>query len=949
MADYKKTLNLPKTSYPMKADLVQKEPEMLKFWEKMDTYNEMLNASGQKGEYILHDGPPYANGHIHLGTALNKILKDIIVKSKNMSGYKTAYIPGWDCHGLPIERNVEIELGEKKALMPKVSIRKACRKYAQKFLDIQRKEFKRLGVFGLWDKPYMSMDPSYEAVTASELAHFAENGNLNRSKKPIYWCNSCQTALAEAEVEYADHTSPSVFVRFPLPDEKIKNIYKGAHPDRTYIIIWTTTPWTLPDNLAVCLHPEFNYALVSVGDAQYILAEDLVESCAKKFGWDSYSILGVAQGQEFDRLEAKHPFYDRTSLVILGDHVTLDAGTGCVHTAPGHGREDYEVGLKYGLEAYSPLDNAGRFLPSVEFFHGMNVFEANPHVLAKLEEVGNSLTVEKISHSYPHCWRCKEPVIFRATTQWFITMEKNDLRKKALNAIRNDVNWIPAWGEDRIYNMIEQRPDWCISRQRTWGVPILALLCQDCGEAWQEPNWMREIAGKMAKHPTGCDYWYEAEDSEIIPEGLTCSCCNGKNWKRESDILDVWFDSGTSFAAVMEAREEGKFPADLYLEGSDQHRGWFHSSLLASVGTRGVAPYRNVLTHGYVVDGDGRKMSKSIGNVVAPQEVISQNGAELLRLWVSSVDYRDDIRFSNEIMNRLVDSYRRIRNTIRYLLGSVVDLTLDTLVPVSEMDSLDRFALDSVAKAHLKIQDAYSSFEFHKIYHTLHGLCATELSAFYFDILKDRLYASHPESKERRSAQTALYHILMMLLRDMAPVLSFTAEESFKYIPPALAPEAKTVFALPACEDELIQSFLLKEDERQKWEKLLTIRSEITKAIEPIRKSGEVGHSLDTRVELYLNEDYLQAVENCGTEFRAVCIVSQLIVKALSEAPAEALSPEAEGMGLMVSKAHGEKCERCWIYSDTLGTMPQYETLCPRCSGVMAKLDSQAELDSQND
>ena len=517
----------------------------------------------------------------------------------------------------------------------------------------------------------MSMDPNYEAVTAAELANFAENGNLNRSKKPIYWCNSCQTALAEAEVEYDDHTSPSVYVRFPLADEKLKDIFPNADTARSYIVIWTTTPWTLPDNLAVCLHPEFIYVLVQAGNDQYILAKELLENCAKIFGWEEYTVLAEAEGKRFENLKALHPFYKRESLVILGEHVTLDAGTGCVHTAPGHGREDYEVGLKYGLEAYSPLDDQGRFLPAVEFFADMMVFDANPHVIAKLEEVGNLLAQAKISHSYPHCWRCKEPVIFRATTQWFITMDTNNLRQKALNAIRSDVKWIPGWGEDRIYNMIEQRPDWCISRQRTWGVPILALLCQDCGEAWQDPAWMREIAERFAKHPTGCDYWYEAQDSEIIPNGIKCPHCGGTHFKREKDILDVWFDSGTSFAAVMEKRPEGGFPADLYLEGSDQHRGWFHSSLLASVGTRGVAPYKNVLTHGYVVDGAGRKMSKSIGNVVAPQEVIDKHGAELLRLWVSSVDYREDIRFSDEIMSRLVDAYRRIRNTIRYMLGSI--------------------------------------------------------------------------------------------------------------------------------------------------------------------------------------------------------------------------------------------------------------------------------------
>ncbi len=936
MADYKKTLNLPKTSYPMKADLVHKEPETLKFWEKEDIYSTMLNASGAKGTYLLHDGPPYANGNIHLGTALNKILKDIIVKSKNLAGYACPYVPGWDCHGLPIERNVEKELGEKKDSMPTASIRRACRKYAYKYLEIQRKEFKRLGVLGTWDKPYMSMDPAYEAITAGELANFVDSGNLNRAKKPIYWCNSCKTALAEAEVEYGDHTSPSIYVRFAVNDPKLAEIFPNAKLTNPHFIIWTTTPWTLPDNLGICLHPEFVYSLVEHEQGQYILAKELVENCAKEFGWDNYVELATAEGVAFEKLQAKHPFYNRNSLVILGNHVTLEAGTGCVHTAPGHGREDYEVGLKYGLEIYSPLDDSGRFLPTVEFFNGLTVFEANPHVIAKLKEVGNLMAESKISHSYPHCWRCHEPVIFRATTQWFITMDANNLRQKSLSAISNDVQWIPAWGRDRIYNMIEFRPDWCISRQRTWGVPILALLCQDCGEAWQDSAWMREIAKSFASHPTGCDHWYEAEDAQIIPKDLKCPHCNGSNWKRESDILDVWFDSGTSFAAVMEQRPEGGFPADLYLEGSDQHRGWFHSSLLISIGARGVAPYRSVLTHGYVVDGKGHKMSKSIGNVVYPDEIISKHGAELLRLWVSSIDYREDIRYSDEIMNRLVDAYRRIRNSIRYILGSLDGFTPEQIVPLEQMQSLDKYALDAVAKAHFRIQNAYQDFEFHKVYHTLHGLCTTELSSFYFDILKDRLYASHPRSKERLSAQTALYYILMTIIRDMAPILSFTAEESLRYIPEAFKKDVKSVFAMPEVD---LTPFVFDAQVAEDWEKLLAIRAEITKAIEPIRQSGEIGHSLDTKVKLYLNSDYAKALARCESDFRSICIISQLEILPLEQAPSTATTSELEGVVIVIAKAEGEKCERCWIYSTELGSNSDYPSICPRCTEVMQELD----------
>ena len=936
MSDYKKTLNLPATAFPMKANLVQREPEMLKRWESEDAYGVMVRASGAKGGYVLHDGPPYANGHIHMGTALNKILKDIVIKSRNMQGYAAQYVPGWDCHGLPIELKVEQELGEKKKTLPAHVVRKCCRQYAAKFIDIQRKEFKRLGVMGTWDAPYMSMDPRYEAATAHALADVVAAGNVARSKKPIYWCCSCHTALAEAEVEYYDHVSPSVFVRFPLADARLTAIFPQADPAHAFVVIWTTTPWTLPDNMAVCLHPEFTYVLVRHGDASYVLAQELLESCAKTFGWDEYTVLGTASGAQLEGLEARHPFYDRVSPLVLGEHVTLDAGTGCVHTAPGHGREDYEVGLKYGLEIYSPLDDAGRFMDSVPFFAGLNVFEANPKVVEKLKEVGNLLAESKISHSYPHCWRCKKPVIFRATTQWFIGMETNGLRQRALDAIRNDVRWIPSWGEERIYNMIESRPDWCISRQRQWGVPIVALLCTSCGEAWNDPAWMHDMADRFAAHPTGCDYWYETPLEDIVPEGLRCPRCGGAHWKKETDILDVWFDSGTSFTAVLEQRKECSFPADLYLEGSDQHRGWFHSSLLASVATRHKPPYRSVLTHGYVVDGEGRKMSKSIGNVIAPQELIDKFGAEIIRLWVSSVEYREDIRISDEILSRLVDAYRRIRNTCRYLLGNIHDLTPDALLPAAEMDPLDRYALDVAARTHLRIQDAYDAFEFHKVFHALHNLCATDLSAMYLDILKDRLYASGAASRERRSAQTALWHILMLLVRDMAPVLSFTAEEVYGFVPEALrAAGVSTVFALPVLDEAGVreQGMLLDDAARTQWETALAVRGAVTRAIEPLRKSGAIGHSLDTRVSLYASPALRQTLEELGTDMRAVCIVSQLELR--DDADADAQPTDMPELAVKVEKAHGEKCERCWIYSTELGTDPAHPTLCPRCAAVL--------------
>ncbi len=933
MSDYKKTLHLPQTSFPMKANLTQKEPEMLAFWEQTDAYNAMVEASGENGDYVLHDGPPYANGNIHLGHALNKILKDIIVKSRNMQGLRSQYVPGWDCHGLPIELKVEKQLEDKKKSVPEHVFRKLCREYAAKYVDIQRKEFQRLGVMGVWNEPYLTMRPAYEAATARELGNFMRGGYVARSKKPIYWCCSCQTALAEAEVEYADHSSPSVFVRFPLNDARLADIFPGADPARAYAVIWTTTPWTLPDNMGIALHPELDYSLLEKDGEYYLLASGLAEACAKTFGWEDYTVVGTASGSALEGLVARHPFYNRESPLCLGSHVTLEAGTGCVHTAPGHGREDFEVGQKYGLETYSPLDDEGRFLPSVEFFAGLSVFEANPKVIEKLQETGTLLAQAKISHSYPHCWRCKQPVIFRATTQWFITMEANDLRQRALNAIRNDVRWIPSWGEERIYQMIENRPDWCISRQRMWGVPIVALLCEDCDEAWYDTDWVMDIVSRFENHPQGCDYWFTAPLEEIVPKGLACPKCGGNHWKLSKDILDVWFDSGTSFAAVLEQRKELRYPADMYLEGSDQHRGWFHSSLLASMGTRGQAPYREVLTHGYVVDGNGHKMSKSLGNGIEPSEVIEKHGAEILRMWVSSVDYREDVRISEEILNRLVDAYRRIRNTCRYILGNISDLGLDDIVPMEQMEPLDRFALDVASRAHARVQAAYTEYEFHKVYHTLHNLCTTDLSAFYLDILKDRLYSSARTSHERRSAQTAMLHILHLLIHDMAPVLSFTAEEVFRHLPEALKNNASTVFAVPAHE---VPVYVMPEAERSAWETLLTIRSELTKAIEPLRKAGTVGHALDTHVTLYMDAPLTASLEGLHADLRATFIVSKLSLAPLEDAPADAYTAEeVSGLRIAVAKAPGEKCERCWIYSEELGTNPDLPTVCPRCTAVL--------------
>ncbi|CAM2061236.1 isoleucine--tRNA ligase [Desulfovibrionales bacterium] len=941
--DFKKTLMLPRTDFPMKANLSQNEPKLLEYWESIDAYGRMVAADSPCGLYVLHDGPPYANGHIHLGTALNKVLKDIIIKSRNMAGFRAEYVPGWDCHGLPIEHKVEQELKEKnkKDLSPSI-IRKRCRKYANRFLDIQRKEFKRLGVFGTWDTPYLTMHPSYEAATARELSRFMAAGSVYRAKKPIYWCLSCQTALAEAEVEYANHHSPSIYVRFLIDDPDLARAFPQVDSTHAYVVIWTTTPWTIPDNMAVAVHPEYDYVLWKQGEDCYILAKDLVETCARIFKWDLAEgiALATAKGAALEGLVASHPFYDRISPIVLSDYVVLYTGTGCVHTAPGHGREDYETGLKYGLNILSPLDNAGRFIENVPLFAGLTVFDANPKVIETIKAHGHLLAKDYISHSYPHCWRCKKPVIVRATTQWFISMAANNLRMKAIAAIEGQVRWLPAWGKERILNMIASRPDWCISRQRIWGVPIVALHCEACNTAWFDADWVARIVECFAAYPTGCDYWFDTPVEQLIPTGLTCPNCGASRFRKETDTLDVWLDSGTSFAAVLEQRPECVFPADLYLEGSDQHRGWFHSSLLAALGTRGTPPYRTVLTHGYVVDGEGKKMSKSMGNVIAPQEIIDKYGAEILRIWVASVDYTEDIRISGEILDRLVDAYRRIRNTCRFLLGNLNDFSATDALASTELMPLDRYALDVALATHSHIQQAYKKFEFHRVFNIIHTYCVTNLSAFALDILKDRLYISGRNSRERRSAQTLLWKTLMLLVKNMAPILSFTAEEVYSYLPDGLRPVSPTVFAItPSFAATQDDSGLTNKD-RQAWELILKIRAEVTKAIEPQRKSGKIGHSLDAQVTLYLDKDFKQALEDTGADLRELCIVSQLRTANLDEAPVDTTASELPGLKIVVALCPGKKCERCWVVAQDITnfTGPELDKqgkICGRCATVL--------------
>ncbi|MBW1722290.1 MAG: isoleucine--tRNA ligase [Deltaproteobacteria bacterium] len=922
--DYKATLNLPRTDFPMKANLVKREPEMIARWERDNLYQRIREVSKGRKRYMLHDGPPYANGHIHMGTAFNKVLKDIIIKSKQMAGFDAPYVPGWDCHGLPIEHKVDMELGEKKAELSQVEIRRHCRRYAEKFIDIQREEFKRLGVFGEWDRPYLTMNYPYEATIVRECGKFALNGSLVRSKKPIYWCISCQTALAEAEVEYEEHTSPSIFVKFPMISD-LSEIFPSLRGKKVSMIIWTTTPWTIPANLAIALHPDFDYVAVEVGGEEvFILAEGLTNICMDTFGIDSYEILERFRATQIEGLKAKHPLYDKESVIVLAPYVTLDAGTGCVHTAPGHGREDYETGLEYELEVYSPVDDAGRFTSDVKLFSGMNVFEANPAINQALRERGVLLKEEPITHEYPHCWRCKKPVIFRSTEQWFISMEKNDLRKKALQAIR-EVNWIPSWGEDRIYGLIANRPDWCISRQRAWGVPITLFYCRECNAVVVSEEIIEHVANKVEQ--AGADIWFMESEEELLPPGTSCPQCGATKFTKETDILDVWFDSGVSYAAVMEKREYLDSPADLYLEGSDQHRGWFHSSLLCSVGTRGHAPYRNVLTHGFVVDGTGKAMHKSAGNVISPEELIRDYGAEIIRLWVAGEDYRDNIRLSGEILQRLTEAYRRIRNTCRFLLGNLNDFEPDRdSVPYSEMEELDRWALNRLQEMNERVLRAYEQFEYHPVFHNIHNFCVLDLSSFYLDIIKDRLYVSPPKSKERRSAQTALNEILEVLVRLMAPIFSFTADEVWQYM--------KGNDRLPSVHMDLFVP--VKEEYKdpnlaEAWDTLIRIRKEVTKALEISRKDKKIGHSLDASVTLGVSDELIKKLEPYKEQLRYIFIVSSVDIVPGAQLDSTPECEEFPGLKVIVEPSADKKCERCWIHDPTVGESPEHPGICKRC------------------
>ena len=931
--DYKTTLNLPKTDFPMKANLPQREPELLAWWEEQKLYERIQEAGQGRAQYILHDGPPYANGRIHIGHALNKILKDIIVKSKTMAGYHAPYVPGWDCHGLPIEHQVMKELGDKKKDLDVSAIRKLCRDYAEKYVKIQREEFQRLGVLGEWQNPYLTMTPAYEATIIREFGSFVERGGVYKGLKPVLWCTQDQTALAEAEVEYDNHTSPSIYVRFPVVTSP--TVLSRTFPGISFptdvksvsIVIWTTTPWTLPANQAVCLHRDIEYALVQVGNELLIVAEKLLESVAKACRLDGYRVVGVKKGGEgFEGVETQRPLSTGLSPVLLGDFVTLDQGTGCVHIAPGHGMEDYILVLDHNakasvgerLEILAPVDNGGRFTEVVKEFAGQHVFKANPKIVDYLHANGRLLGHGSLSHSYPHCWRCKSPVIFRATEQWFVSMETNELRRDALAEIER-VRWIPAYGRDRINGMIENRPDWCLSRQRVWGVPIPGFTCAGCRTVLADPNIIEHIAGLIESK--GADVWFERAASDLLPAGTACSKCGGTAFEKERDILDVWFESGVSYAAVLKPRKW--WPADLYLEGSDQHRGWFHSALLAGVTTDRRAPYKAVLTHGFVVDGQGKKMSKSAGNVVAPQDVIKQSGAEILRLWVAAQDYREDLRISQEILNHLIEAYRKIRNTCRFLLSNLYDFDpAKHRVPSAQLPELDRWALSRLGGLIPKVRQAYEDFEFHTIFHALNNFCSVDLSAVYLDILKDRLYTFRADSPMRRGSQTVFFDIVTALTKLMAPVLSFTAEEIWRTLSAQLPgfSTAKSVHlaAFPEVDPAWVDAQLAA-----RWDTLLTLRSRVQGVLEESRREKTIGSSLEADVDIEAGADDFRFLASYEKDLSTVFIVSKVTLVQRADG--------GDAVRVTVSKARAGKCERCWNYREAVGKDAEHPTLCDRC------------------
>lgn len=922
MSKYKDTLNLPKTEFPMKANLAQREPEILKKWNSLHLYGKLREQGKKHKRFILHDGPPYANGHIHMGTAVNKVLKDIVVKSKTLSGFDAPFVPGWDCHGLPIELNVEKKLGKPGQKVSVVEFRQACRDYASGFIDIQREEFKRLGVIADWEHPYLTMNYSYEADIIRSLASILKNGHLQKGYKPVYWCLDCSSALAEAEVEYKDKTSPAIDVRFRVVDEKeflsrFKDIATGKGD--ISVPIWTTTPWTLPANQAVALNPLLEYALVQANEERLLIAKDLLENAMQRYGIEKYKELGETLGENLEKLSLQHPFNERQVPIVCGDHVTVDSGTGAVHTAPAHGEDDFVLGKKYNLPVENPVGDDGCFISTTPIFAGMHVNKVNDLVIETLKNKNNLLHLAKLTHSYPHCWRHKTPLIFRATPQWFINMDQNGLRKKALDAI-NHVNWVPDWGKARIFSMIENRPDWCVSRQRTWGVPITLFIHKETNELHPKSVELMEKVAELVEKK-GVDAWYSLDEKELLGN-------EAANYKKVLDILDVWFDSGVSSACVLKKNAQLGFPADMYLEGSDQHRGWFQSSLLSSLAMSGQAPYKVVLTHGYVIDLEGRKMSKSLGNVIAPEKIIQSLGADVLRLWAASIDYRNDINVSEEILTRTSETYRRIRNTARFLLANLdgFDPAKDMLKP-SKMLALDCWAVAQARRVQEEILQAYETYQFHSIYRKIHQFCSVDMGSFYLDIIKDRQYTTQTDSVARRSAQTAMYHIMEALVRWIAPILSFTAEEIWQFLP---GKRNESVF-LNTWYTQLQEVADDATMNREFWEQLRSVRDAVNKEIEAQRNAGKIGSALEADVELYCESYLKRQVDLLENELRFVLITSTAKVHLFNSHTDGLVATEVPGLFVKVTPITFQKCERCWHRIEDVGQNSEHPTLCHRC------------------
>lgn len=927
--DYNSTLNLPKTDFPMRASLPEKEPQTLEYWKKIDIYKKILEKNENKSSYILHDGPPYANGDIHLGHALNKILKDIVVKYKNMNGFKAPYVPGWDTHGLPTEIKARTKFGAEKAKqMSDLEIRKLCKEFALGYVEKQKEGFKRLGVFGNWEHPYITLYPEYEAEQIRTFAKMAsKKGTIYRGLRPVYWCPSCETALAEAEIEYHNDKCHSIYVKFPVVDDKGKLSKMGVDISNTYFVIWTTTAWTLPANVAICVGPEFEYAIVKSGEEYYIVADVLKEKVMQAADIENYEIVGKILGSDLEYMQTRHPFLDRNSMIIVGDHVTTESGTGCVHTAPGHGAEDFEVCKNYkNLPVIVPVNSKGILTSEAGNFAGLDIHKAGKEIYDFLKETGYLFASKTFEHQYPHCWRCKSEIIFRATEQWFCSVD--NFKKEALDAVET-VNWNPAWGKERMISMISERKDWCISRQRVWGVPIPIFFCKHCGKELIDENIMMNIADIFEKE--GSDSWFVHDAKYFLPKDIECEHCRNHEFEKEKDIMDVWFDSGTSHSAVCDAREDLKFPADLYLEGADQYRGWFQSSLLTSVASKGCAPYKNIVTHGWVVDEEGKKQSKSQNNGVDPAKVIKQYGADVLRLWVSSADYHSDVKMSNEILKQLSEAYRKIRNTARFIIGNLYDFNPDKdMCDLNDLYSIDKWALAKLNSLMNKVKNGYESFEFYEVYHAIQKFCIVDMSNFYLDVLKDRLYVEKSNGVERRSAQTTIYIILNSLVKMIAPILSYTSEEIWKYMPHFESEKVESVFLNDMSENidlEITEEFI------EKWDKIHRIRDEIKKILEIQRKNKIIGSSLEAEVAIYCNGELFEFVKTNKEDLQDVLIVSGIEI--FENGTGDYKAEEIENLSISISHSKYKKCERCWTYSITVGRDSANPTICKRCIEVL--------------